>query len=102
MDEIADPELAIERAIETYRKKGYSEEWITQRIRSIETRKELTAEWKRSGVKEGKEYAILTNEISKAWSGKSVKEYKEYKGLKKEGLRDNMTNIELILVLMGR
>ncbi|WP_067146207.1 BRO family protein [Methanobrevibacter olleyae] len=101
LDEIANPELAIERSIETYRKKGYSEEWITQRIRSIETRKDLTAEWKRSGVKEGKEYAILTNEISKAWSGKSVKEYKEYKGLKKEGLRDNMTNIELILNMLA-
>ena len=101
LDEIADPEKAIERAIQTYRKKGYSEEWITQRIRSIETRKELTAEWQRVGVKEGLEYAILTNEITKAWSGKTVKEYKDYKNLKKEGLRDNMTNLELILNMLA-
>ena len=101
LDEIADPEKAIERAIQTYRKKGYSEGWITQRIRSIETRKELTAEWQRVGVKEGVEYAILTNEISKAWSGKTVKEYKNYKSLKKESLRDNMTNIELILNMLA-
>ncbi|MCQ2977557.1 MAG: hypothetical protein MJ232_06045 [archaeon] len=101
LDEIADPEKAIERAIQTYRKKGYSEEWITQRIRSIETRKELTAEWQRVGVKEGLEYAILTNEITKAWSGKTVKEYKNYKNLKKEGLRDNMTNLELILNMLA-
>lgn len=101
LDEIAAPELAIERAIETYRKKGYSEEWITQRIRSIETRKELTAEWKRSGVKEGLEYAILTNDVSKAWSGMTTKEYKKYKGLEKEDLRDNMTNIELILNMLA-
>lgn len=101
LDEIADPEKAIERAIQTYRKKGYSEEWITQRIRSIETRKELTAEWQRVRVKEGLEYAILTNEITKAWSGKTVKEYKNYKNLKKEGLRDNMTNLELILNMLA-
>lgn len=101
LDEIADPEKAIERAVKTYRKKGYSEEWITQRIRSIETRKELTAEWQRVGVKEGLEYAILTNEITKAWSGKTVKEYKDYKNLKKEGLRDNMTNLELILNMLA-
>lgn len=101
LDEIAAPELAIERAIETYRKKGYSEEWITQRIRSIETRKELTAEWKRSGVKEGLEYAILTNDVSKAWSGMTTKEYKKFKGLEKEDLRDNMTNIELILNMLA-
>lgn len=101
LDEIAAPELAIERAIETYRKKGYSEEWITQRMRSIETRKELTAEWKRSGVKEGLEYAILTNDVRKAWSGMTTKEYKKFKGLEKEDLRDNMTNIELILNMLA-
>ena len=92
LEEIADPEIAMQRAINTYRKKGYSEEWITQRMRTIETRKELTAEWNRVGVNEGIEYAILTDDISKAWSGMSTKEYKQYKGLKKEGLRDNMTN----------
>lgn len=101
LNEIADPEKAIERAIQTYRKKGYSEEWISQRIRSIETRKELTAEWERVGIKENVEYAILTNEISKAWSGKTIKEYKKFKNLKKEGLRDNMTNIELILNMLA-
>ena len=89
------------RAIDTYRRKGYSEEWITQRMRSIETRKELTAEWDRVGVEPGVEYAILTDDISKAWSGMSTKEYKQYKGLKKEGLRDNMTNMELILNMLA-
>ena len=79
LEEIADPEIAMQRAINTYRKKGYSEEWITQRIRTIETRKELTAEWNRVGVNEGIEYAILTDDISKAWSGMSTKEYKQYK-----------------------
>ena len=101
LEEIADPEIAMQRAINTYRKKGYSEEWITQRMRSIETRKELTAEWDRVGVNEGIEYAILTDDISKAWSGMSTKEYKQYKGLKKEGLRDNMTNMELILNMLA-
>ena len=101
LEEIADPEIAMQRAINTYRQKGYSEEWITQRIRTIETRKELTAEWKRVGVNEGIEYAILTDDISKAWSGMSTKEYKQYKGLKKEGLRDNMTNLELILNMLA-
>ena len=101
LEEIADPEIAMQRAINTYRKKGYSEEWITQRMRSIETRKELTAEWDRVGVNEGIEYAILTDDISKAWSGMSTKEYKQYKGLKKEGLRDNMTNLELILNMLA-
>ena len=96
LEEIADPEIAMQRAINTYRQKGYSEEQITQRMRTIETRKELTAEWKRVGANEGIEYAILTDDISKAWSGMSTKEYKQYKGLKKEGLRDNMTNLELI------
>lgn len=101
LEEIADPEIAMQRAINTYRQKGYSEEWITQRMRSIETRKELTAEWNRVGVNEGIEYAILTNDISKAWSGMSTKEYKQYKGLKKEGLRDNMTNLELIFNMLA-
>lgn len=101
LEEIADPEIAMQRAINTYRKKGYSEEWITQRMRSIETRKELIAEWDRVGVNEGIEYAILTDDISKAWSGMSTKEYKQYKGLKKEGLRDNMTNMELILNMLA-
>ncbi len=101
LEEIADPEIAMQRAINTYRKKGYSEEWITQRMRTIETRKELTAEWNRVGVNEGIEYEILTDDISKAWSGMSTKEYKQYKGLKKEGLRDNMTNMELILNMLA-
>ena len=101
LEEIADPEIAMQRAINTYRQKGYSEEWITQRMRSIETRKELTAEWNRVGVNEGIEYAILTDDISKAWSGMSTKEYKQYKGLKKEGLRDNMTNMEQILNMLA-
>jgi hypothetical protein len=101
IEEIADPEIAMQRAIGTYRKKGYSEEWITQRMRSIETRKDLTAEWNRVGVNEGIEYAILTDDISKAWSGMSTKKYKQYKGLKKEGLRDNMTNMELILNMLA-
>jgi len=101
IEEIADPEIAMQRAIDTYRKKGYSEEWITQRMRSIETRKDLTAEWNRVGVNEGIEYAILTDDISKAWSGMSTKKYKQYKGLKKEGLRDNMTNMELILNMLA-
>ena len=101
LNEVADPELAMQRAIETYRKKGYSEEWIEQRIQSIKVRKDLTAEWNRSGVEPGMEYAILTDEITKAWSGKTTKEYKNYKGLKKESLRDNMTNTELILNMLG-
>ena len=101
LEEIADPEIAMQRAINTYRQKGYSEEWITQRMRSIETRKELTAEWNRVGVNEGIEYAILTNDISKAWSGMSTKEYKQYKGLRKESLRDNMTNLELIFNMLA-
>ena len=101
LEEVADPEIAMERAIDTYRKKGYSEEWITQRIKSFESRKELTAEWERVGVEPGIEYAILTDDISRAWSGMSTKEYKQYKGLKKEGLRDNMTNMELILNMLA-
>ena len=99
LEEIADPEIAMQRSINTYRRKGYSEEWITQRMRSIETRREL--EWDRVGVNEGIEYAILTDDISKAWSGMSTKEYKQYKGLRKEGLRDNMTNMELILSMLA-
>ena len=101
LEEVADSEIAIERAINTYRRKDYSEEGITQRMRSIETRKELTAEWGRVGVEEGVEYAILTDDIPKVWSGMSTNEYKQYKGLKKEGLRDNMANIELILNMLA-
>lgn len=101
LDEISDPQLSIERAISNYRQKGYSEEWITQRLKTIEFRKELTHEWKRSGVKEGNEYGILTNEITKAWSGMTTQEYKEHKGIRKENLRDNMSNIELVLNMLG-
>lgn len=101
IDEISDPELAIDRAIELYRRKGYSESWINQRIKSIEVRKDLTDEWNRSGVKEPHDYAILTNEITKAWSGKTVSEYKKHKNLKKENLRDNMTNMELVLNMLA-
>ena len=101
LEEIADPEQAIERAINDYRRKGYSEEWITQRLRSIEIRKDLTSEWDRSGVKHGEEYAILTDEISKAWSGMTTKQYKQHKNLKKESLRDNMTNTELVLNMLA-
>ena len=101
LNEMADPEIAMQRAIETYRKKGYSEEWIEQRIQSIKVRKDLTAEWNRSGVEHGIEYALLTDEITKAWSGKTTNEYKNYKGLRKESLRDNMTNTELILNMLG-
>ena len=101
IDEIADPELAIDRAVEFYRRKGYSEKWINQRIKSIEVRKDLTDEWDRSGITESRDYAILTNEITKAWSGKTVSEYKRHKGLKKENLRDNMTNMELVLNMLA-
>ena len=101
LDEIADPEIAIERAVTTYREKGYSEEWITQRLRGIEIRKDLTAEWNRSGVKKGKEYAILTNEISQASFGVTTGQHKKIKGLKKENLRDNMTNAELVINMLG-
>lgn len=97
LDEIADPELAFERMIHLYRQKGYSESWIQERLRSINIRKELTDEWARSGITEPKNFAALTNVLTQAWSGKSVKSYKEYKGLHKESLRDNMTNIELSL-----
>lgn len=97
LDEIADPELAFERMIHLYRQKGYSESWIQERLRSINIRKELTDEWARSGITGPKNFAALTNVLTQAWSGKSVKSYKEYKGLHKESLRDNMTNIELSL-----
>ncbi len=101
IDEIEDPELAFERAMETYLKKGYSREWINQRLKSIEIRKELTDEWDNRGVKKGLEYAILTNDITKAWAGKTVKDYKKLKGLKKENLRDNMSNLELVLNMLA-
>jgi len=101
IDEIEDPEIGIDRLMETYLKKGYSKEWINQRLKSIEVRKELTDEWDKRGVKIGQEYAILTDEITKAWSGLSVKEYKNLKDLKKENLRDNMTNLELVLNMLA-
>jgi hypothetical protein len=96
-----DPELSIDRALEQYLQLGYSENWINQRLKSIEIRKELTDEWKKNGIKEGKEFAILTDIITKAWSEKTTKEYKILKGLKKENLRDNMTNTELILNMLA-
>lgn len=101
IDEINDPELSLERMVDTYRKKGYSEAWINQRIKSIEIRKELTDEWDERGVKKGLEYAILTDEITKAWSGFTTKQYKKFKELKKENLRDNMTNLELVLNMLA-
>ena len=101
LDEIADPQKAMDRAIATYREKGYPEEWISQRMITIQTRKDLTAEWQDKGITQEKEYAILTNEMTKAWSGLTVAEYKEFKGLKKENLRDNMTNIELVLNMLA-
>lgn len=101
IDEIIDPELTIDRALETYLKKGYSKEWINQRLQAIQVRKELTDAWQEHGVKEGKEYAILTNEISKAWSGMTTREYKDLKGLKKENLRDNMSTLELVLNMLA-
>ena len=101
IDEIEDPELGIDRLMETYLKKGYSKEWVNQRLKSIEVRKDLTDEWDDRGVKKGQEYAILTDEITKAWSGLSVKEYKNHKGLKKENLRDNMSNLELVLNMLA-
>jgi len=101
IDEIEDPEIGIDRLMETYLKKGYSKEWINQRLKSIEVRKELTDEWDERSVKKGKEYAILTDEITRAWSGFTVKKYKNFKGLKKENLRDNMTNLELVLNMLA-
>jgi hypothetical protein len=101
IDETADPEKAINRAMATYLKKGYSKEWINQRLKSIEIRKELTDEWERVGVEKPTDFAILTNEITKAWSDKTVNEYKQFKGLKKESLRDNMSNVEIVLNMLG-
>lgn len=101
LDEIADPEKAIIRGADFYRAKGYTEGWINQRLQTIEMRKELTDEWKNRGISQEKDYAILTNEMTKAWSGMSVGEYKQLKGLKKENLRDNMTNIELVLNMLA-
>lgn len=101
IDEIIDPELTIDRALESYARKGYSREWINQRLQAIQVRKELTDTWQDHGVKASNEYAILTNEISKAWSGMTTREYKDFKGLKKENLRDNMSTTELILNMLA-
>ena len=101
IDEIIDPELTIDRALESYARKGYSREWINQRLQAIQVRKELTDTWQDHGVKAGNEYAILTNEISKAWSGMTTREYKDFKGLKKENLQDNMSTTELILNMLA-
>lgn len=97
IDEVFDPSLAAQRTIDLYRAKGYDEKWITKRIKGIQDRKELTDVWKENGITEGKEFAILTNEIYREWSGMSAKEYKEYKGFRKESLRDNMSDIEVTL-----
>ena len=101
IDEIIDPELTIDRALATYIQKGYTREWINQRLQAIQVRKELTDAWQDHGVKVGREYAILTNEITKAWSGMTTRQYKDYKGLKKRNLRDNMTTTELILNMLA-
>ena len=101
IDQLQDPERSIEQAVADYRRLGYSEAWINQRIKSIEVRKELTDEWKRTGVKEGVEYATLTDIITQQWSGFTTKEYKQYKGLKKENLRDNMTNLEMAFNILA-
>ena len=101
IDEIIDPELTIERALETYRKKGYSTDWINQRLQTIRARKELTDAWQSHGVEKGKEYAILTDEVTRAWSGMSTRQYKNLKGLKKENLRDNMSTLELALNMLA-
>jgi hypothetical protein len=101
LEETADPELAFERAMQTYLRKGYSKAWINQRLKSIEVRKELTDEWQARGVKSPSAFAILTDDITRAWAGRSVKEYKQLKGLKKESLRDNMTNLEIVLNMLG-
>lgn len=101
IDEIIDPELTIDRALEGYARKGYSREWMNQRLQAIQVRKELTDTWQDHGVKAGNEYAILTNEISKAWPGMTTREYKDFKGLKKENLRDNMSTTELILNMLA-
>lgn len=101
LDEMADPEKAMDRAVSYYKAKGYSDAWITQRLRSIEIRKEMTDEWQRSGISSNKEYAALTNILTQAWSGKTVQQYKQFKGLHEENLRDNMTNTELALNLLA-
>ena len=101
IEEVIDPELTIERALETYAKKGYSREWINQRLQAIQVRKELTDEWDKRGVKKGVEYAILTDEITRAWSGMTTRQYKNLKGLKKENLRDNMSTLELVLNMLA-
>jgi len=101
IDEIEDPEKGIDRLMETYLRKGYSKEWINQRLKSIEVRKELTDEWENRGVEKGQEFAILTDEITQAWSGFSTKQYKQYKQLKKENLRDHMSNLELVLNMLA-
>ena len=101
IEEIIDPELTIDRALETYAKKGYPADWINQRLQTIRARKELTDEWQSHGVQKGKEYAILTDEVTKAWSGMSTRQYKNYKGLKKENLRDNMSTLELALNMLA-
>ncbi|MBQ2776629.1 MAG: hypothetical protein IJF50_03930, partial [Peptococcaceae bacterium] len=101
IEETIDPELTIDRALETYLRKGYSREWINQRLQAIQVRKELTDEWQDRGVKKGAEFAILTDEITRAWSGMSTREYKNYKGLKKENLRDNMTTTEIVLNMLA-
>lgn len=100
LDEMADPEIAMQRALYYYKKKGYSDKWISQRLKSIEFRKDLTDEWDRAGIQD-KEYGILTNLLTRAWSGMSVSEYKQFKGIKKESLRDNMTNTELVLNMLA-
>jgi hypothetical protein len=101
IDETADPELAIDRALETYLKKGYSKNWINQRLKTIEVRKELTDEWEEHGITDKQDFAILTDEITRAWSEKTTRQYKEFKGLKKESLRDNMSNVELVLNMLA-
>lgn len=101
IEETIDPELAIDRAFETYFKKGYSEEWIHQRLLSIRIRNDLTAEWQKRGIEKGREYAILTDEITRAWSGMNTRQYKRLKGLKKENLRDNMSDLELVLNMLA-
>ncbi len=102
LEETEDPELAFNRAMKTYLQKGYTKEWINQRLKSVEVRKELVDEWQSRGMQEGKEYAILTDEITKAWAGQNVKSYKALKGLRKENLRDNMTNLELVLTCLPK
>lgn len=101
LDQIQDPELSIQQALQDYRRLGYSDDWINQRLKSIEIRKELTDEWQRTGITDNKEFAVLTNILTKTWSGKTVKEYKEHKGLKKQNLRDNMISTELILNMLA-